>query len=117
MRRLAIVLLGLLLTSCAHTVVNPAVLAPASAVPAPSHADRVTLPADDAPHYDLTEWWYYTGHLTAAGGRSYGFEFVIFQGQRQATPLAYAAHFALTDETGGKFYWSERTATGNKRRL
>ncbi|MCC7106140.1 MAG: hypothetical protein IT307_13435, partial [Chloroflexi bacterium] len=29
----------------------------------------LTLPKDEAPHQDLTEWWYYTGHLQADDGR------------------------------------------------
>ena len=32
--------------------------------------------ATTAPHDRLTEWWYYTGHLRAADGRRFGFEFV-----------------------------------------
>ena len=74
----------------------------------------VSLPRDDAPHNDLTEWWYYTGHLTASGGQTYGFELVIFQGNRQADPTAYAAHFAITDNGRNQFRWSERTASGSQ---
>ncbi|HEY0444580.1 MAG TPA: hypothetical protein VGC90_10180, partial [Candidatus Limnocylindrales bacterium] len=36
---------------------------PASAYPARHDPVPVVLPADDAPHDRLTEWWYYTGHL------------------------------------------------------
>ena len=40
------------------------------------------LPRDDGPHDRLTEWWYYTGHLHAADGARFGFEFVIFRAER-----------------------------------
>ena len=36
----------------------------------------VVLPRDDGPHDRLTEWWYDTGHLRAADGRRFGFEYV-----------------------------------------
>ena len=46
----------------------------------------VVLPRDDGPHDRLTEWWYYTGHLRAADGRRFGFEFVIFRAERGRVP-------------------------------
>ena len=45
-----------------------------------------SLPADDAPHDRLTEWWYYTGHLRDARGGRYGFEFVVFRAERGGFP-------------------------------
>ncbi|MGN6674321.1 MAG: lipocalin-like domain-containing protein, partial [Thermomicrobiales bacterium] len=46
-------------------------------VPMPAQTQSVpppiTFPRDEAPHNDLTEWWYYTGHLQAADGTAYGF--------------------------------------------
>ncbi len=71
----------------------------------------IQLPADDAPHGDLTEWWYYTGHLTAATGERYGFEFVVFQAKRQDAPVLYAAHFAVTDHQRQQFSYDQRTWT------
>jgi predicted secreted hydrolase len=76
----------------------------ATATPAP-----IRLPADDAPHHDLTEWWYYTGHLAAADGRAYGFELVMFQIERQDVPVVYAAHFAVTDHQRAEFHDDQRT--------
>ena len=76
-------------------------------VPAPQ---PVTFPRDAGPHDVLTEWWYYTGHLKTADGRRFGFEFVIFQGQRFGYPTAYAAHFAVSDLGRQVFRWAERTA-------
>jgi predicted secreted hydrolase len=51
----------------------------------------------------LTEWWYFTGHLRSAGGRSYGFEFTIFQVLRQDAPSGYLAHYAISDIDGQRF--------------
>jgi predicted secreted hydrolase len=61
------------------------------------------FPRDAGPHDALTEWWYYTGHLTSADGHPFGFEFVVFQVQRQAQPTGYLAHFAISDIDGGRF--------------
>ncbi|MCM8747652.1 hypothetical protein NET02_00670 [Thermomicrobiaceae bacterium CFH 74404] len=77
--------------------------------PAPS-IQPVTFPRDAGPHDVLTEWWYYTGHLMTESGRRFGFEFVIFQGQRFGYPTAYAAHFAVSDIDRQIFRWAERTA-------
>jgi len=82
---------------------------------APSHAPDplpVELPRDDAPHDRLTEWWYYTGHLHAADGRQFGFEFVIFRAERGGFPVTWASHLAVTDETGKAFHYAQRTAVG-----
>jgi predicted secreted hydrolase len=80
--------------------------------PAPPRA--VGLPADDAPHNDLTEWWYYNGHLQAADGREYGFEFVIFQINRQDFPPSYSSHFAITDIGRGTFQFNQREQAGGQ---
>lgn len=75
----------------------------------------VRFPQDEAPHRDLTEWWYYTGHFNATlpngQTRHYGFEFVIFQALRSDLPPAYAAHFAITDVTDGHFFYAQRRLT------
>ena len=112
----ASLLLTLLLSACARNApVDPAVFAPPSAQPsAPTQPDHVTLPQDDAPHDDLTEWWYYTGHLDAAGGKTYGFELVIFQAVRGGDPPAYAAHFAVTDNARDDFHFQQRSETGKQ---
>jgi len=80
-------------------------------VPAASAAVRlppVRFPQDEGPHHDLTEWWYYTGHLTAPDGHHYGFEEVFFQALRGDLAPVYAAHFALTDVTRGQFHFAQR---------
>ncbi len=55
-------------------------------------ADRVRafeFPRDHGPHREYrTEWWYFTGHLAAADGRRYGFQYTIFrQAIAPAAPL------------------------------
>lgn len=80
----------------------------ATPLPTPT-LQPIRLPADDAPHNDLTEWWYYTGHLAAPSGQRYGFEFVIFQIERAGVPVLYASHFAVTDHQRGQFHYDQRT--------
>jgi len=70
------------------------------------------FPQDEVPHNDLTEWWYYTGHLNAIapGGiaHHYGFELVFFQALRSDLPPIYAAHFAISDITRSQFHFDQR---------
>jgi predicted secreted hydrolase len=73
----------------------------------------IALPRDEAPHRDLTEWWYYTGHLDGEDGE-YGFELVVFQSVRGAGPVGYAAHFAVSDLPRGRFAYAERTSVGSQ---
>lgn len=40
--------------------------------------EPVSLPRDDGRHATATEWWYYNGHLLAAGGQRYSFHAVVF---------------------------------------
>jgi predicted secreted hydrolase len=76
----------------------------------------IQFPQDEAPHHDLTEWWYYTGHFHGddAQGQShtYGFELTVFQTLRGQFPPYYAAHFAITDLARGTFHYDQRTAFG-----
>ncbi|MEJ7696875.1 MAG: MMPL family transporter [Candidatus Limnocylindrales bacterium] len=65
---------------------RPSVAPPTPAPIAVADPQPVVLPRDDGPHDRLTEWWYYTGHLRAADGRSFGFEYVIFRAERGAFP-------------------------------
>jgi hypothetical protein len=72
------------------------------------------LPADDAPHDRLTEWWYYTGHLRDGSGHRYGFEFVTFRAERGVFPVSWAAHLAITDEAGNAFHYAQRSEIGRQ---
>ena len=78
------------------------------------------FPRDHFSHTDFrTEWWYYTGNVSARDGHRYGFELVFFrQGQQdrpqEANPSAwriddlYLAHMAVTDIDAGRFHYFER---------
>jgi predicted secreted hydrolase len=87
------------------------------------------FPADHGPHPEFrTEWWYFTGNLTAEDGRELGYQFTFFRsaltdsitylataaadGARSAwrSRHAWMAHFAVSDITAGAFHPSERFA-------
>jgi predicted secreted hydrolase len=83
------------------------------------------FPADDGPHNDYqTEWWYYTGNLTAANGEHFGYQLTFFRRallpptavptrtSDWATDQVYLAHFALTDVAGGQHQSFERLERG-----
>ncbi len=89
---------------------------PTVAVARPTQAPLapVAFPQDEAPHHDLTEWWYYTGHLNGKDARgrahTYGFELTFFQTLRGQLPPYYAAHFAISDITAGQFHYAEQAS-------
>jgi predicted secreted hydrolase len=102
-----------------RVLANPPAVDPPRPVPSPSRAtlpdpQPVVLPRDDGPHQRLTEWWYYTGHLRsdADGEQTFGFEFVIFRGERGIFPVSWASHVAVTDETGDRFLYDQRSEIG-----
>ncbi len=96
---LALCALLVLLAGCAPSAAQLPDVPQPTATPAPA----IVFPQDAGPHDALTEWWYYTGHLTASDGHAYGFEFVIFQVRRQDQPTGYLAHYAISDITGQTF--------------
>ena len=80
---------------------------------------RYEFPRDyfNHPGYQ-TEWWYYTGNLQSSDGHKFGFELTFFRhgvDRNPATKSAwnlkdvYLAHFALSDLTARKFFYTERT--------
>ncbi len=80
----------------------------------PTPASALVLPTDAGPHDALTEWWYYTGHLTSdADGRAYGFEYTVFQVRRAGAPTGYLAHFAVSDSAGQRFSHQARFRQGD----
>ena len=87
---------------------------PLAPVPPPdfdvSNLSPISFPSDELPHSNLTEWWYFTGHLLGRDAREFGFEFVIFQGLRGDSPRSYAAHFAITDFGRQTFAYDQRTS-------
>jgi len=78
------------------------------------------FPFDHGSHDDFqTEWWYYTGHLRAADGRTFGYQLTFFRRaiaheaasknpSRWALRHVYFAHFAVTDEAGRRFQFMEK---------
>lgn len=80
-----------------------------------------SFPLDHGPHPDFrTEWWYYTGNLSTAAGRRFGFQLTFFRialspdsvvrASAWATRQLYLAHFAVTDIAGGRFHAFSRSS-------
>ena len=90
--RLLALLLALLalalLSGCGlpGTIAGGGGLPATKAVPTATPLPPVRFPQDEAPHTDLTEWWYYTGHFHSASGHEYGFELTFFQTLRGSLP-------------------------------
>jgi predicted secreted hydrolase len=87
---------------------------------------RFEFPQDHGPHPQFRhEWWYLTGQLHGAAGETFGFELTVFR-LALRPPLAagsipesasawqarqvYAAHFAVTDVSRGRFFNATRYA-------
>jgi predicted secreted hydrolase len=81
------------------------------------------FPADHGAHPDYrSEWWYFTGNLTDAAGRDYGFQLTLFRfalapsmperSSAWATRQAWMGHFAITDIASGEHVASERLQRG-----
>jgi predicted secreted hydrolase len=111
--------LAVALAGCGGTPIlaNPplVVAAPPTATPRtsdPPDPVPIIFPRDDGPHDRLTEWWYDTGHLSTADGHHFGFEFVIFRAERGDVPVTWASHLALTDESGNRFAYAQRSQIG-----
>ena len=67
------------------------------------------------------EWWYYTGNLSAAGGRRFGYQVTFFRigvdpapanPSRWAVRDLFMAHLALTDVARGRHLVAERLDRG-----
>ena len=81
---------------------------------------RYSFPRDHGAHEAFrTEWWYYTGQLTAKDGRSFGYQLTFFRrgmAQQQVRTLPsqwaviqlYLAHFAVSDLSQGRFHYAEK---------
>ena len=124
MRRGVLLLLSALLAAACSGPILANLPAPTGApyekpTPRPSAVDpiAVSLPADDAPHDRLTEWWYVTGHLaTLDGTREFGYEAVIFRAKRGQFPVTWASHIAITEKPrggrAGSFSYDQRVEVG-----
>jgi predicted secreted hydrolase len=83
---------------------------------------RYQFPRDHGTHDDFrTEWWYYTGHLTAENGRRFGYQVTFFRRgvepdrvganpSRWAIRQLYLAHVALTDLDRKQFRYAEKAS-------
>lgn len=101
-------------------------LVPATPVAGFARAEDVqpiTLPADHGPHPAYqTEWWYYTGNVSAASGRHFGYQLTFFRRGLTPEPIdrpsdfaaqsIYFAHLALTDVESGEHRSWERFSRG-----
>ena len=81
------------------------------------------FPVDHGAHNDFrSEWWYFTGNLTDANGRNFGYEFTVFRNastynsQKHKSEFEndqqYIAHFAVSDIQKNKFYYKEKLGLG-----
>lgn len=81
-------------------------------------ASRIELPRDHAAHPDAKiEWWYYTGNLTAADGRRFGYQLTFFRAGVDPRPVnpsrwavrdLYLTHFAISDLSRGRHHYADR---------
>ncbi len=114
-----VLLLALLLAGCGlpGTIAQEGHISQVGPAPTPTPLPPVQLPQDEAPHRNLTEWWYYTGHFSGVDGQgkqhAYGFELTFFQTLRGQLPPYYAGHYAISDLSRGQFHYAERTAVGS----
>lgn len=81
---------------------------------------RYAFPRDHGAHEEYrTEWWYYTGQLTAKNGRPFGYELTFFRRgmpreqtktlpSQWAVTHLYLAHFAVSDLSQGRFHYAEK---------
>jgi predicted secreted hydrolase len=83
------------------------------------------FPRDHRIHQEFkTEWWYFTGNLTAANGSRFGYQLTFFrQGIRPPAERDPAlsrfvvndlkfAHFTVTDAAGERFRFDQKTSRG-----
>jgi len=83
------------------------------------------FPRDHGPHEGhRTEWWYYTGNVADAAGRTFGFQLTFFRRALEAqegpqgpvsawrTRQVWLAHAAITDIQAGEHRFDERMGRG-----
>jgi len=109
----------LLLLICGLILV-PAVSADSDPFTQAREGYRYQFPRDHGSHDTFrTEWWYYTGNLTAKDGRAFGYQLTFFrrgipQDQVETLPSKwsitqlYLAHFAVSDLQKGGFHYAEK---------
>jgi predicted secreted hydrolase len=67
------------------------------------------FPFDHGPHFSArNEWWYFTGEVLTAEGRTLGFEFTIFKRWVQSLDdFAYLGHLAVSDPETEEHFFAE----------
>ena len=87
---------------------------------------KLEFPRDHASHAGFqTEWWYFTGNLTDASGREFGYQFTIFRraedpkgphelGRESAWAATefFLGHLAVSDIAGKQFHFEEDLQRG-----
>jgi len=79
------------------------------------------FPADHGPHPEFrTEWWYFTGNVSTAAQRRFGYQLTFFRiglappadprPSAWATRTVWMAHLAVTDIASGRFLTQSRLA-------
>ncbi len=87
---------------------------------------KYEFPRDHHAHPDFkTEWWYFTGNLTNASGRRFGYELTFFRqgirppAERAGTTSRFIvddlkfAHFTVTDAAGKTFLFYDKASRGS----
>jgi predicted secreted hydrolase len=74
----------------------------------PAARSPLSFPRDHGSHPETAvEWWYYTGHLTDAQKREYGFQLTFFR-----VGEVHLAHFAWSDVGAQTFHYEEKAHLG-----
>lgn len=66
--------------------------------------DPFEFPRDEGAHPQLSEWWYWNGHLETPDGRRFGFQLCYFR----IRVGIYFLHYAVSDEAAGTFVYDRR---------
>lgn len=71
------------------------------------------FPFDHGPHFNaVNEWWYFTGEVQTAEGKTLGFEFTIFKRLISAEKgFAYLGHLAVSDPDTQQHAFVEKTTS------
>ncbi|GGY39733.1 lipocalin-like domain-containing protein [Pseudoduganella albidiflava] len=115
------ILWALVMLLCAPLLAAPAAQPPQFSAVVPLEDGRqLAFPRDFGAHPSFrTEWWYATGWLTTAAGKSVGYQVTFFRSRTEtddANPSKFApkqliiGHAALSDPAQGKLLHDERSA-------
>ena len=117
----SVTFLFIILLLIAVICLRPAAAGPELEIPQPGRVFQ--FPRDHGAHPQYkTEWWYYTGHLLAKDGESFGYQLTFFRASLRKPDLkarsawtlhtVYFAHLALSDATRKTFIYREKANRG-----